>query len=138
VNVTKPESTRLPQYQPDWAVRATEVMMIGDAAQQYVPNNANFHGNSFAGLDRLDAFRADSKSDYYSESDPFNDDPIKEGRRYVPDTPITWQQADLRYRHSGGDGSVNLLYIDGHSANNKRGTILRRNVRADPPPGLVR
>ncbi len=138
VNTTKPASIQLDPYQPDWAVRASDVMMHGDAAQQYVPNNDTFHGNAFAGLDRLDAFRVDSKADYYFESNTRNDRKISEGRRYVSGAVITWQQADLRYRHPGGDGSVNLLYIDGHASNIMRGEILVRNVQADPPPGLIR
>ncbi len=124
-------------YNTNDLVRTTETMMIGDASQMLTASN---YGDSYSGLDRLDAFGANEKSEYYSADYQYNDRVIKDGPRFSTDPRYTGPRAgqgDLRYRHAGSDGSVNLLYTDGHSGNANRGEILKRNVRADPPSDLA-
>ncbi len=138
--IPKTHRDYLEMYNTGFAVRTSEVMMIGDAAQQ-ISSNADFHGNAFAALDFLDANRVNDKNEYYDASYSQNDRVIRDGARFSTDPRYigpTPGRGSLRYRHPGSDGSVNLLYIDGHSGNSNRGEILVRNVRADPPPGLVR
>ena len=122
-------------YNTNDLVRTTETMIIGDAAQML---SANKYGDSYSGLDRLDAYGANEKSEYYSPTYVHNDRVIKDGPRFRTGPGYSGPSAgDLRYRHAGSDGSVNLLYTDGHSGNAKRGEILKRNVRADPPSDLA-
>jgi len=123
----------LEMYNTAFAVRTSEVMMIGDGIQSRYPEN---FADAWAALDRMDLARATRKVHYYRADADDNDKPISPPAPFNPDLKVLGLRAgDLRYRHSGGDGSVNLLYIDGHAANNAFGSVLKRNIRADPPAG---
>ena len=87
----------------------------------------------------MDLAHASKKEHYYRADATDNDTPISPPAPFNPDLKVLgWKAGDLRYRHAGGDGGVNLLYVDGHAGSNPLGSVLRRHIRADPPTGLVR
>ena len=133
----------LDMYNTSYAVRTTEVMMVGDGiqSQRYDYNN---YGDAWAALDRLDIGRAKLSRHYFKADGSKYVDKRDNDAAISPPAPFRQYPngggsvgGDLRYRHAGGDGSVNLLYIDGHSVTSQFGDVLVHNVRADPPTGLA-
>lgn len=119
----------LPLYKTSSAVRTGEVMMIADGTLdfQFEPNLYR----AFAGLDKIDAGRATKKEHYFDPKYILNDTPIKDGL-------AGGNGSDFDYRHSGGNGVVNWVFIDGHAEGKAKGEITARMIRADPPPGLIK
>lgn len=113
----------LPLYNTNSAVRTTEVIMVGDALQN---NNLD----AYSGLDKIDGGRAIKRKHYYDATYNQNERPIRQ-------FPNAVDGGEFSYRHLGGEGSVNTVFVDGHAGNIKSGEVLVRNVRADRPPGLA-
>ncbi|MEM6853697.1 MAG: DUF1559 domain-containing protein [Planctomycetota bacterium] len=130
-------SGQLPPYRLYQMKRASEILFMADGMQVDTTAYNQDIGDSYAALDRLDNGNANKIADYYNSADADNDDPIDEGLNF--DGNVTPGNGDLRWRHGAGDkannsdeGSVNVLYGDGHASSNQRGSILKRNVRVDP------
>ena len=132
-----PTPNGLTWYKQDTMKRASEILIVADGGQD---NIANPGGGVRAGLDRIDDGGANEGTEYYKSSDTDNEEIIDEGPNADPTTGFQGGVGlfDLRWRHgsggkeSGSDGgSVNVLYGDGHASSQGRGTILKRNVRAD-------
>lgn len=116
--------------------RPTEILMVADGGQVDTTAYGQYIGDAYAALDRLDNYGANDTADFFNASDADNNDPIDPGANI--DGNITPGNGDLRWRHgaggdeNGGDGGgVNVLYGDGHASTNARGSLLKRNVRAD-------
>ncbi len=125
---TSPEY--LPLYKTSSAVRTSEVLMIGDGLQTQPNDPADGEGfRAFAALDKIDAGRARTKKHYFDPEYYGNDQTIRD-----PSPGVIG--GEFAYRHPGGEGSVNLIYIDGHAGNVSKENITARIVRADRPPGL--
>ncbi|QDU71873.1 type II secretion system protein [Mucisphaera calidilacus] len=142
---------RIQDYKTSSLRRASEVLVIADAGQTDEQiNQFTEIGDAFAVLENLDynggkgtnPGGADDPLDYHLSSDTDSDDVINEGANVDSIVKLGDQgAADLRWRHGGGSGSgsssgsVNALYGDGHAESNARGSILKRNIRPDAPPG---
>ena len=129
-------SGNLKPYSMGRMKRPTEILMIADGGQVDRTDYGQYIGDAYAALDRLDNSGANDTGDYFNAGAPDNDDPIDPGANI--DGNITPGSGDLRWRHAaGGDenggnqGSVNVLYGDGHASSNTRDAVLKRNVRAD-------
>ncbi|MEM9418606.1 MAG: DUF1559 domain-containing protein [Planctomycetota bacterium] len=116
--------------------RSSELLFVADGMQVNTTAYGQFVGDSYAALDRLDNYGANDVGDYYNATDADNDDPIDPGLNF--DGNVTPGNGDLRWRHGSGDksngsdqGSVNVLFGDGHAGINQRGDLLKRNVRVD-------
>ena len=116
--------------------RASELLFVADGMQVDTEAYGQDIGDSYAALDRLDNYGANDTADFYNSAAADNDDPIDEGLNF--DGNVTPGNGDLRWRHGAGDksngsdeGSVNVLYGDGHASSNQRGELLKRNVRVD-------
>ncbi len=123
----KSDAGFLPLYNTNSAIRTTEVIMIGDGLQRI---DTSIGWDAYAGLDWTDRRRVVDRDDYYEADYARNDEPVFQ---YVN---VPGDGGEFAYRHSGGEGSVNTVYVDGHAGNIKNGEVLVRNVRADRPPGL--
>lgn len=110
-------------YNTGNAIRTSEVMMMGGSIQSNGPD-------AYSALGLIDGGRVTRAEHYY-------DPTYSQNERDIVDGPLNTIGGDFEYRHSGGDGSVNLIFIDGHAGNLNNGEVLVCNVRADPPPGLV-
>ncbi len=123
---------QLPLYKTASAVRTSEVLMIADGAQTqpHSPEEVLKFGEgfrAFAALDRIDAGRATLRSHYF-KSDYFgNDIVIKDPAGFG---------GEFEFRHPGGEGSADWVYLDGHAGNISKDNITARMIRADRPPGL--
>ncbi|WP_428386669.1 type II secretion system protein [Mucisphaera sp.] len=121
--------------------RPTETLVTADAGQLEVEAFGGLiqPGSVYAGLDQLDGGNVRNVANYYDRSDLDNEDVIDEGANQ--DGSNQSLISNLRWRHGGGSeagsdsGSVNVLYGDGHASAQSRGTILKKNVRPDAPPG---
>lgn len=118
-------------YKTSSGVRTSEVVMIGDGKQTLKEEDGT-GWRSFSALDKIDQGRVRTRKHFYTEVGPKslrNDETIAE-----PATGVTGSEFD--YRHSGGEGSVNMLYFDGHCGNIAKQDVTVRIVRADRPPGV--
>jgi prepilin-type N-terminal cleavage/methylation domain-containing protein/prepilin-type processing-associated H-X9-DG protein len=113
----------LPLYNTNSAVRTTEVIMIGDALQ-------NNDLDAYSGLDKIDGGRAIKRKHYYDAT-------YNQNERAIVQFPNAVGGGEFSYRHPGGEGSVNTVFVDGHAGNTQSGAVLVRNIRADRPPGLI-
>lgn len=113
----------LPLYNTNSAVRTTEVIMVGDALQ-------NIGLNAFSGFDKIDGGRAIKRKHYYQAT-------YNQNEREVVHNPNVLGGGEFSFRHPGGEGSANTVFVDGHAGNNQKGEVLVRNIRADRPPGLA-
>lgn len=119
----------LPLYKTSSAVRTAEVMMIADGTlDQQEEDQATGINRAYAGLDQIDARRATKDTHYFSPTFILNDNVIREGNGPPG--------SDFDYRHPGGEGRVNWIFIDGHAEGRSKGAITTRMIRADRPPGL--
>lgn len=116
--------------------RPSELHLVADGGQVNTTAYGQYVGDSYAALDRLDNYGANDTADKFTSGAPDNDVPIDAGENI--DGNITPGNGDLRWRHGSGgqvsgsdDGNVNVLYGDGHANSNARGSLLKRNVRAD-------
>lgn len=142
-NVMKTNQGTPFKYKTIYMRRPTEILVTADAGQltEEFPQQFLKPGSVFAGLDSLDAGGVNNVDEYYDSSDTDNQDVIDEGANMDGTGAQQSQIADLRWRHGGNsesgsnDGSVNVLFGDGHASSQNRGTILKRNVRPDAPPG---
>ena len=119
-------TTNLPLYQTSSAVRTGEVLMIADGTLDFEFEPGLFR--AYAGLDQIDFGRAISKDHYFNPTYALNDLPIKDGKGPPG--------SDFDYRHPGGEGRTNWVFIDGHADGRNKGEITARMIRADRPPGL--
>lgn len=118
----------LPLYKTSSAVRASEVLVIADGEQTQPNDPEDGTGfRAFAALDKIDARRAIKKEHYYDPKYILNDTPIRDGTGFG---------GDFDYRHPGGQGGVNWIFIDGHAEGKTKEGITARMIRADRPPGL--
>jgi prepilin-type N-terminal cleavage/methylation domain-containing protein/prepilin-type processing-associated H-X9-DG protein len=125
------DSNYLPLYKTSSAVRTSEVLMIGDGAQSFHVNataTTEEEDRAYAALDKIDGGAAQNKDDYFDPNDWRNDLELRE-----PNNDIG---GEFEFRHPGGEGSTNLVFIDGHAGNMSKENITRRNVRPDKPAGL--
>ncbi|MEQ9460328.1 MAG: prepilin-type N-terminal cleavage/methylation domain-containing protein [Phycisphaeraceae bacterium] len=141
----------VPEYSTSFHRRGSETIVLADGGQTTQALSINSEiGDSFAVLENLDfgggkgpsAGGVDDPQDYYNSSDINNKEVINEGGNVDGITKLGADGvADLRWRHGGGSesggdaGSVNALYADGHASAQARGSILKKNVRPDAPPG---
>lgn len=116
--------------------RPSELLLVADGGQVNTTVYGQYVGDSYAALDRLDNYGANDTADKFSSGAVDNDTPIDAGANI--DGDISPGTGDLRWRHgsggqaSGSDGgNVNVLFGDGHASSTARGSLLKRNVRAD-------
>ncbi|MEZ6190639.1 MAG: type II secretion system protein [Phycisphaerales bacterium] len=122
------EAEYLPLYKTSSAIRTGEVMMIADGTLDLPEeSDPNIH-RAYAGLDKIDARRAIKKEHYFDPNYILNNTAIKDG--------LSGTGSDFDYRHSGGEGVVNWVFIDGHAEGKAKGEITARMIRADRPAGL--
>ncbi len=130
----KTSASYIPLYNINSAVRTTEVIIVGDSRQNRIVNipGQPTEWDAYSGLDLIDIGRNRFKSQYYKEGYSRNDVAITE----FNDEDTRTGGGLFSYRHTGSDGSGNMLFLDGHASNIKHGEVLVRNTRADRPPGL--
>jgi prepilin-type N-terminal cleavage/methylation domain-containing protein/prepilin-type processing-associated H-X9-DG protein len=114
-------------YQTGFAVRSSEVAMIGDGKQTL--DDFDTGPRSYSALDKIDGGRVTNRTHFF-RGDYFRNDSV------IGDPAPGIIGGEFDYRHTGSDGSVNLLYLDGHASNVGKEGVIVRMVRPDRPPGL--
>ena len=104
--------------------RTSEIMLAADGAQ--LPS---LNGDSESNARNL--YQGDNLSDsskwYYAGSDTDNDEEIAVGVNTDDDSA----GGHLRWRHGGGDNTINMLFLDGHASSIGVGQVYNRNIRID-------
>lgn len=108
--------------------RTTEIMLSTDGAQMNVTFNGIPPGDVAATADQI--YGAGALSDpnnWYFTNSATGNDAILVG----PNEDTTAGFQHIRWRHSGGNEAINMLFLDGHAATLQQGGVLNRNIRID-------
>lgn len=104
--------------------RTSEIMLAADGTQ--LPS---LNGDSESNARNL--YQGDNLNDsskwYYAGSSADNDEEIAIGVNVDDDSA----GGHLRWRHGGGDNTINMLLLDGHASSIGVGQVYNRNIRID-------